>query len=125
MSKHASIGEAIRLLKIAYFHIGKESPPLRWVEDTEKFLAEHRDYQNPSSNYIVFRPGRELKGRVSKYYDGYWYDLNSMPLRMYPSDGEWGKAHPTGAFESRSNGELAEIWVVEPNENHKQEGRYW
>lgn len=76
------------------------------------------------ANLIVLRPCRELVGKVSKYYNGYWYDLDSMPLRMYPDEHEWGKARPTGAYETREDGEFAEIWVVVPNSEYKDPGTF-
>jgi hypothetical protein len=81
---------------------------------------------NPEPDLVVLRPCKELIGKVSKYYDGYWYNLTSMPLCVYPNEYEWGKAHPSGEFETRdSDGAVAEIWIVELNENFKQQGRYW
>lgn len=76
--------------------------------------------------YIVLRPCKELEGKVSKYYDGYWYNLKDVPVSLNPSEHEWGKAHPSYKFETRdSDGAKAEIWIVEPNANFKQEGGYW
>lgn len=71
-------------------------------------------------DYIVFRPSEELKGRVSKHYDGYWYDRNQIPMEMQPErpgNWNWGKVHPSGKFETRDDGAVAEIWIIEADKN--------
>ena len=47
MVKHASIEEAKKLLEVAYYHVGRDCPPQIWIERTEKWLEDHKDYGDP------------------------------------------------------------------------------
>lgn len=72
---------------------------------------------NYEPDYIVLRPEPGLK--VSKYYDGYWYDKSQIPVRLNTLDTLHYTAQPTGKFEVRDDGAIAEIWEVKIPNEHK------
>lgn len=80
------------------------------------------------TDYIVLYPSAELKDKVSKHYNGYWYTRPEVSTAYNPNIHEWAKAGPNGDYEVREDGAVAEVWIVELNpkyhEYQKQEGRY-
>lgn len=68
-------------------------------------------------NYIVIRPHRDLPaGFMPPDLDGRWFDLATMTSGFnyaalgYPQ----AVAVPSGQFEYRSDGAVAEVWEVKP-----------
>jgi hypothetical protein len=129
VSRHESIEEALRLLVTAYEYFGNYGSVHEWSKDTKKFIDGYKDYGTntatkpqytvlrPDARYIVLRPDEELEGKVSDRYNGYWYDYNELPLSSDVANDNWAtaKPHPNKYYEKRSDGAIAEVWVVSLN----------
>jgi hypothetical protein len=65
-------------------------------------------------NYIVIRPAPDLPpGFLPSQLDGRWYDGNAIPHGARLQVGG-AVAVPTGRFEVRDDGAVAEVYEVRP-----------
>jgi hypothetical protein len=64
------------------------------------------------TNYIVIYPSEELKDKVSKHYNGYWYRRPEASFVYNPNMHIWGTAKHNGDYEVRDDGAVAEVWIV-------------
>jgi hypothetical protein len=68
-----------------------------------------------TSRYIVIRPGPDLPaGFLPTDWDGRWLDrdLPAPPDLAETRDVVLGRAHATGRYETRGDGERAEVFEV-------------
>lgn len=68
-------------------------------------------------DYIVIRGASSLpEGFLPEDMDGRWYDRSQVPLGPSQGGGATSKATavPTGRFEYREDGAVAEVWEVRP-----------
>jgi hypothetical protein len=69
-------------------------------------------------DYIVIRPSADLPPDISLgRFDGLWIDRATLRERPIDVSGPaWGEqvAVPTGRFEVREDGAVAEVWEVAP-----------
>lgn len=66
-------------------------------------------------DYIVVRPASDLPaGFLPDYWDGRWIDLEDLHRRRPAIDVGEAVAIPTGRFEVRDDGAVAEIYEVRP-----------
>lgn len=68
------------------------------------------------TNYIVLYPSEELKDKVSKHYNGWWYTRPEVPIAYNPNIHERATAKHNGDYEVRDDGAVAEVWIVELKE---------
>lgn len=64
-------------------------------------------------DYVVIRAAADLPpGFLPESLDGKWFDRSDLPM----SDGSMpaGVAVPSGRFETREDGAVAEVWEVRP-----------
>lgn len=65
--------------------------------------------------FIVVRPAPDLPpGFLPRDLDGRWYDRRELPEMYGPFGSGDGVAVPTGRFEFRDDGAVAEIYEVRP-----------
>lgn len=72
-------------------------------------------------NYVVVRPSPDLPpGFLPEHLDGKWFDISEMPF-SFREPGEAAAAGigeavsvPTGRFEYRDDGAVAEVYEVRP-----------
>ena len=68
-------------------------------------------------DYIVIRPADNLPpGFLPERFDGMWFDRTTVPQRAMPVRAGMCEtlAVPTGRFEVRDDGAVAEVWEVAP-----------
>lgn len=68
-------------------------------------------------DYIVIRPAPDLPpGFLPAHLDGRWYDREDIPWRAGygPND---AVAVPSGRFEVRDDGAVAEVYEIRPQES--------
>lgn len=72
-------------------------------------------------DYIVIRRAPDLPVDFNTGgLDGKWFDRSEMPVGSRPNpflreeDGGEGVAVPTGRFEVRDDGAVAEVWEIRP-----------
>lgn len=64
-------------------------------------------------DFIVIRAGPGLsEGFLPKDLDGRWYNLRDVP-QAYKEQESGGVAVPTGKFEVRDDGAIAEVWEIQ------------
>jgi hypothetical protein len=66
-------------------------------------------------DYVVIRPAPGLPdGFVPPHWDGRWIDRATLPQIYAPPGGQWSSATavPTGHFEVREDGAVAEVFEV-------------
>jgi hypothetical protein len=71
------------------------------------------------ANYIVMYPSEELKDKVSKHYNGYWYNRPEAKFAYNPNIHERIIAEHNGDYEFRDDGAVAEVWVVRRNPDYE------
>lgn len=72
-------------------------------------------------DYIVIRRSPDLPDDFNTGdFDGKWLDRGQLPVSEEPPEPPWGGtvgrgvAVPTGRFETREDGAVAEIWEIRP-----------
>jgi hypothetical protein len=72
------------------------------------------EWFRPKTRYIVLRaaPGMPL-GWMSDQFDGMWYDRDK-DRSYHPQTGAAAVGRPTGRYERRDDGYLAEVYEVGP-----------
>ena len=75
-------------------------------------------------NLIVLRAAADLPpGLMPPRLDGLWLDLNDMPRwpgHTLPTAPTHRTCTPTGRFEVRDDGAVAEVWEVHGEVSHEQ-----
>jgi len=68
------------------------------------------------SDYVVIRPAGDLPPRFfPKGWDGLWIDRSHLASKLIdPEDCSTAVAVPTGRFEVRDDGAVAEVFEVRP-----------
>ena len=65
-------------------------------------------------DYVVIRPAADLpEGFLPPSWDGKWFDRATLPETYAPIT-TGGVAVPSGRFEVREDGAVAEVWEVRP-----------
>lgn len=65
-------------------------------------------------DYVVIRATEDLPaGFLPRELEGRWFDLRGFPLSLSDDPGT-AVAIPSGRFEVRDDGAVAEVWEVRP-----------
>ena len=76
-------------------------------------------------DYVVLRHSHDMPLEYwADRYEGYWYNLDSMPRIIARLEPALAVAEPTGRLEFRDDGAAAEVWEIRlttPNERREEQ----
>jgi hypothetical protein len=75
------------------------------------------------SNLVVLRHGLDVPDEYrAPHLEGRWVDLDTIPTPLVPAPGALAVAEPTGEFEQRDDGAVAEVYRIRLTTPNEQKG---